>query len=256
MLMLITGNVREGKTLLAVYLAWVLHNQNISLIPYDLLGHLPIYTNFKLSYPEARFVDVGDLLDLEGIRSGLMVMDEAYAWLESRVSSSSLNRYVSYFIFQSGKRGVDVVATAQLGSSIDLRFYDLAHIIVLARKDVVKSQFVYQFAVRCGVSVRVVTKTLSFVSAKLFWDDYDTGAPVAPLGLKALQVEMDKFSPVKINVRVDGLVEKALAVSGLFGWKSERDVFRYQVEDWLLRIGEPLPLAPLVTNRLKCSLRK
>ena len=245
--MLITGNVREGKTLLAVYLAWKLH----------LLGvGLPIYTNFKLGYPEVHQVDVGELLDLEGLGSGLMCMDEAYAWLESRVSTSSLNRYVSYFIFQSGKRGVDVVATAQLGSSVDLRFYDLAHVIVLARKDVVNSQFVYQMAVRCGVGVRVVTKTLSFASAKLFWDDYDTGEPVAPLGLKALQVEMDKFSPVKINVRVDALVERLLSLKVGFGWDNPKSVFRYQVEDWLLRVGEPLPLAPLVTNRLKCLISK
>jgi len=252
MLMLITGNVREGKTLLGVDFAHNLHVQNLGLAESE---RLPIYTNFKLSYPEVHQVDVSELLDLEGLSGGLMVMDEAYAWLESRVSTSNLNRYVSYFIFQSGKRGVDVIATAQLGSSVDLRFYDLAHIIVLARKDVVNSRFVYQFAVRCGVGVRVVTRCLSFADASLFWGDYDTGEPVAPLGLKQLQFEMDKFSTVKVNVRVDAIVGKALLERERFGWRCERDVFRYQVEDWLLRVGEPLPLAPLVTNRLKCLLR-
>lgn len=245
--MLIVGNVREGKTLLAVYFAYKLHLQN---------SGLPIYTNFKVRYPEVKQVNVSELLDLEGLSGGLMVMDEAYAWLESRVSSSNLNRYVSYFIFQSGKRGVDVIATAQLGSSVDLRFYDLAHIVVLARKNVVDERFDYQFAVRCGADIRVVSRSLSFVDASLFWDDYDTGEPVAPLGLKELQFEMDKFDTVKINKRVDGVVERVLVDRVKFDWFNEKDVFRYQLEDWLLRAGEPLRLAPLVTNRLKYLLRK
>lgn len=244
--MLITGNVREGKTMLEVYFAWKLHNQGLNV---------PIYCNHTIKYPEAKRVDVSELLDLEGLGSGLMCMDEAYAWLESRVSSSNLNRYVSYFIFQSGKRGVDVIATSQLGSAIDLRFYDLAHIIVLTRNDVVNERFTYQFAVRCGVSVRVVTRCLSYKDASLFWNDFVTGEPVAPLGLKQLQYEMDKFSVVKINVRVDAIVDKIILERERFGWCDERDVFRYQVEDWLLRVGEPLPFAPLVTNRLKCLLR-
>jgi len=246
MLMLILGNIREGKTLLAVYLAWWMFKMGVEL---------PVYHNIDLWLPFARRVDVGELLDLEGLESGLMVMDEAYSWLESRVSSSNLNRYVSYFIFQSGKRGVDVVATCQLGSSIDLRFYDLAHIIVLARKQGDLERFQYQMAVRCGGGVRVVTNYLSFKDAGLFWDVYDTGKPVAPLGLKALQFEMDKFSTVKINVRVDDLVGRVVKECGRFGWRGAKDVFRYQVEDWLLRVGEPLPLAPLVVNRLKCSFR-
>ena len=248
MLMLITGNVREGKTLLAVYFGWKLHNQNLAV---SKRLRSPIYTNFDLRYPEAKKVGVSELLDLEGLSHGLLLGDEIYAWLESRVSSSNLNRYVSYFIFQSGKRNVDVVATAQLGSSVDLRFFDLSHIVVLARKEVVNERFVYQFAVRTGVGIRVVTKYLSFEDSSKFWNDYDTGAPVAPLGLKRLQYEMDKFSPIKINKRVDALVKKAVPVFERFG---ER-IYLYQIEDWLLRVGEPLPLARFVINRLKSRFR-
>lgn len=246
MLMLIVGNVREGKTLFMVHQLGLYRSKG---------GKLPIYSNFKLSLSNVVRVGVSNLLDLEGLGAGVMGIDEAYTWLESRVSSSALNRYCSYFLFQSGKRQVDVMATAQLGSTIDLRFYDLAHQIVLAYKNVRFSRFEYQIATRCGRGVRVVTKCLSFEDASKFWDVYDTGEPVAPLGLKSLQVEMDKFDTEKINERVDAVVAKALVYAERFGWRSDKDVYRYQVQDWLLRVGEPLVLAPLVTNRLKVRLR-
>lgn len=246
--MLITGNVREGKTLFMVHRVGLYRAKG---------GELPVYTNFKLDLSITNRVGVSELLDLEGLKGGVMCMDEAYAWLESRVSTSNLNRYVSYFIFQSGKREVDVMATAQLGSSVDLRFFDLAHQIVLARKDVQNERFVYKIATRCGVGVRVATKYLCFKSASRFWHVYDTGEPVAPLGLKRLQFEMDKFDKEKINKRVDGLVKLLLWRNKTlkFGWNKAGDIARYVVEDELLRLGEPLPLAPLVTNRLKRSFK-
>lgn len=250
--MLIVGNVREGKTLLMVYYAWKLTQLN-RVVPES--ERLPIYANFTLRYPDVKKVSVSDLLDLEGLKTGLLLGDEIYTWLESRVSSSLLNRYCSYFLFQSGKRGVDVIATAQLGSSVDLRFFDLANIIVSAFKNEKDRRFEYEYLTRCGRGVRVSNYSLSFADAGLFWDDYDTGEPVAPLGLKELQFEMDKFDVEKINKRVDVVVERLLKESERFGWIDAGKVFRYQVEDWLLCVGEPLRLAPLVTNRLKCLFR-
>lgn len=249
MLMLVCGNIREGKTLLVVDMANTLHLQNV-----DCGTSVPVYGNFKMFYPEAKFVDVDILLDV-GLSDCFLGLDEVYTWLESRVSSSNLNRYVSYFIFQSGKLNVDVGATAQLGSSVDLRFFDLAHILVLAFNDKVNRRFVYDFIVRCGRGSRSCVKTLSYESAEKFWDMYVTCEPVAPLGLKLLQYEIDKFNVVKINARVDGVVARIRSEVDVFGWSDAKYVFRYQVEDWLLRVGEPLALAPLVTNRLKCSLR-
>lgn len=250
--MLVSGNVREGKTLLMVYFALQLHKWNQYFEP---KYRLPIYTNFSLDYSEVRQVSVSELLDFEGLQGGLLCIDEAYTWLESRMSSSNLNRYVSYFLFQSGKRGVDVIATAQLSSTVDLRFYDLAHIVVLTRKDIANERFVYQMGVRTGVGVRVVTRHLSFVDAAKFWDSYITSEPVAPLGLKDLQAAMERFDTVKINQRVDAIVQRAVLEKERFGWYSPQSVYRYQVQDWLLREGEPLVLSAFVVNRLKCLLR-
>jgi hypothetical protein len=272
MLELTCGNIREGKTIFLMYQAWKLHNWNMAVSEKH---RLPIYTNFEIRYPEAHKVEVSELLDLEGISAGFMPVQELYGWLESRVSSSNLSKYVSYFIFQSGKRGVGVHGDAQLGSSVDLRFWDLAHIIGQVHRDDFNQKFCYDFAVRCGRGVRLAHRDLPFVEARKFWNDYNTAEPAVPVGLKQLQFEMDKLNAPKINARVDAIVNKwlltdkddgsAYFVNGVpyrfidvrarNGWRDEKCVYRYQVEDLLLRMGEPLPLAPMVTNRLKVTLR-
>lgn len=273
MLGLMCGNIGEGKTIFLVYLCWKLHCWNLQVAE---KYRVPIFTNFMLKYPEARSIGVSDLLQAGGLKSGFMVLQEAYTWMESRASSSLLNRYVSYFIFQSRKRNVDVFADAQLGSTIDLRLYELAHIIGLARKDMPNRVFTYQFAIRSGLGIRLVKVKLPMLIASMFWDDYNTDEPAPPLGVEELQFQMDKYSPVKINVRVDDMVSKLLGegkysnavyyvnnvphkfaeIPYRLGWDNPKAVYKYQVEDTLLRLGEPLPLAPLVTNRLKVVLRE
>jgi hypothetical protein len=249
--MLILGNIREGKTLLMVDMLHFVHVQNQYVA---LPERLPIYANFDLAYDDAKKIDVGDLLDLEGLQRGELGCTEAYTWLESRVSSSNLNRYVSYFLFQSGKRDVAVIADAQLGSSIDLRFFDLAHVIALARKEPEFERFRYDIAVRCGAGVKFAVRYVSYALASTFWNDYDTRMPVAPLGMRSLQFEMERFNTEKVNSHIDRLVGDIMAMKEDYGWFDARSVFRYQVEDWLLRVGEPQACAPLVTNRLKVRL--
>lgn len=267
--MLVCGNIREGKTIFLMYLSWCLHVWNMA-VPENL--RVPIYSNFTIKYPEVQKIEVDKLLDLEGITYGFMPLSELYTWLESRVSSSLLSRYVSYFIFQSGKRGVDVCGDAQLGSTVDLRFFELSHILAIARKNEVERKFTYQFAVRCGVGVKMCSRDLSFDTASKFWNDYDTHEPVKPVGLENLQFEMDKHNYPKINARVDAIVDKILSPEGVYyvngqpckfasyvgalGWihSQGKAVYQYQVEDLLLRMFEPPPLAKMVTNRLKVHL--
>lgn len=245
----IFGNIGEGKSLLAGYFAYRFHLQNLS---YPELKPLPIYCNFKIDYPEAELIDVSRLLDLESLSRGLLVIDEAYSWLESRISQSRINRYVSYFGFQSRKRGVDVIYTAQMGSSIDVRFIDLSHIRVLCKKNDVDRVFGYRFLLEDGKSTSF---DLGFDDAKLFWDDYDTYETVQPLGLKELQVDAEKFDSDKINSRVDVLVNRFFEYKDVLRLRGVGDVYRYVVEDILLLWNEPVSLAPFVCNRLKNLLR-
>lgn len=108
------GNLGSGKTL---YLAWLSHRLK-----------RPIYSNFRLNRPNYKPLDLVDLIGLENNVN--IFIDEAYAWIDSRVSGSAVNRYCSYVILQSRKTFTDVFITAQLFSTVDIRFRLQSNIII------------------------------------------------------------------------------------------------------------------------------
>lgn len=105
-------------------------------------GKMKIYANFHLKVNGAQLIDVQDL---ETIDSGLLLIDEAYIWLESRNSSSKINQYMSRIIFQSRKRRLDMFAAEQVRSSIDLRYRDLSKLTILALGKNTKGDFEYVY---------------------------------------------------------------------------------------------------------------
>lgn len=127
----INGDVGSGKSLLMVLFAKLQE------------GKTPIFANFHLNLKGATLIDVNDL---EGINSGLLLIDEAYSWLESRTSTSRLNQYMARIIFQSRKRRLNMFAAEQMRSSIDLRFRDMSSLTILALgKKTVDSDFEYVY---------------------------------------------------------------------------------------------------------------
>lgn len=69
---------------------------------------------------------------LANLSNALVVMDEAYLWLDSRRSASKSNIDVSYIVLQSRKRGFDIVHISQISSSVDLRLRQLSQMMVYA----------------------------------------------------------------------------------------------------------------------------
>lgn len=117
MLVSVNGFPGAGKTLLLTAFAWMSR------------GKIPIYSNFNLRMKGATLITIEDL---EGIEDGLILIDEAYLWLESRISGSELNRYMSRIVFQSRKRGLDIFTSEQVHGSIDLRFRSLEDLTIYA----------------------------------------------------------------------------------------------------------------------------
>lgn len=111
MLCKIIGDVGTGKTLFMTYIA-------------DQCPDIPIYSNFNIKLPNVQSVDVFSVGD---IKYGIILLDEMYEWLESRLSGSEINIHLSRIMFNSRKRGLDVYGSAQLGSSLDRRFNDMAN---------------------------------------------------------------------------------------------------------------------------------
>src|SRR5574340_1021688 len=120
----------SGKTL---YATWYALRYFVERGKYD-----HAYANFHIKSPnDDRPVALLDYAAFNGLaaqENALVIIDEAYLWLDSRTSSSKTNRTVSYLILQSRKRGFDVLYTAQVKSSVDLRLRELSEIWVYCEK--------------------------------------------------------------------------------------------------------------------------
>lgn len=117
------GDVGSGKTLFTTYLAYKLHKERKIYANY----HIFLDNCFLLRSPS-------DLLKIGKDENALIILDEAYAWLESRVSASKINRLLSYLIFQSRKRNFDVAFTAQIFTTVDVRLRKLVDVIVYCER--------------------------------------------------------------------------------------------------------------------------
>ena len=161
-LTIVTGGGGSGKTLLCVITA----RKYIE-------GGGTVYANFSLSGAQN--------LDLERLLRGqysrcLVLIDEAYAYLESRLSGRPLNRACSYILFQSRKLGLHIMMTAQMLMTVDVRFRTLMDVWVSARA--VRPGFEYWFyQASTGRARRLV---LPWRVAERYFDLYDTYELVEP----------------------------------------------------------------------------
>lgn len=159
MLMAIIGGMGEGKNVLMVYLATKSKRE--------------VYSNFKIHIPNYKPLKITDLLDLKNNID--VFIDEGYTWLESRTSGSVLNRYLSYIVLQARKRLIDIIISAQMFSSLDVRFREQCDVVVKCQKikkgKVIKG-FKYSFLFVEKNKVR--TYFLKYKDAKKLFDIYDT----------------------------------------------------------------------------------
>jgi len=117
MLVLVEGSYGSGKTLLCTHAATVYPGLVLSNYPLK----LPNYR--ELSLPEVPSID----------DQALIVLDEAYKYIRSRLSSSSaINNAMSDMLFQSRKMSKDFILTEQLNRTIDVNFRELADYVVRA----------------------------------------------------------------------------------------------------------------------------
>lgn len=223
----------------------------MTLIAYLFLSQgVPIYTNYDLSFPQFQHLikklSISELLELE-IDEGVILIDEVYTIAESRISTAKINRFFSYFVFQSRKRKVHIVYTAQLSSSVDLRLFDLTDRKIACFGDKngkIKFKMVYDNDGK--------TKTKKFSISRVVFEDYvfnfyDSWQPIDSLGIQDLVVEIEKFEYQKINKRVDEACEKILKRYQV----DCKKLTKYNIDNMLLRLGLPLALSSYVYARLK-----
>lgn len=123
----VQGNVGSGKSL---FCAWV------SAL-YGCMGR-QVYSNLHLHFPYTK-LDFSDLIDLESgeisaeIQDAVMIVDEAYLWIESRASSSKKNRLLSYLLLQSRKRNLDIFLVAHSMHQLDRRVRENCDVLYTCR---------------------------------------------------------------------------------------------------------------------------
>jgi len=162
MLTSILGDLGAGKTLLTIMASYY--------------SKLPIVSNFKVEIPNRECIefDTHKFLKAE-YENCIVIIDEAYNYLEARVSSRELNRQMSYILFQSRKKNVDIYITAQLFSTIDLRFRQLSDIIIYAlRPNIPFCDFTYFIQNK----LKVKKIRIKYEKAIPFFSYYDTNQVV------------------------------------------------------------------------------
>lgn len=206
----------------------------------------PVYTNFKIDLAGVTVVSLSELLKLGKLKSGTIIVDELYAYADSRVSSSRVNRMFSYFIFQSRKLGVDVIYTSQLDSSVDLRTFELTTEKILANGLDDSGQFVdYDIEYEDG-EVDDFSLPLWYFKENVF-PVYDTNEIIEPVNVEELLVELEKTNPEIFNKRIDDAVDLLLKK----GINKKSKLFKYDVDNFMVRAGLPENLSSYVYDRLK-----
>lgn len=165
MLTIVRGDLGTGKTLLLAHYG-------------DKETIVPVYTNFNLNV--AKFVKKITPFDIEGLYEGLVLLQGFYTWLDCRLSGSELNRYLSRdFVFNSRKRGLNIIVDFQVEDSIDKRFMKLTGLEIESHGlNFYNSGYVYTYNYKHrGKIIKSRDKVLPYNRAKFLYDIYNTKEP-------------------------------------------------------------------------------
>ncbi len=226
------GDVGSGKTLFSTYLAS--------------LETRPVYANYKIDIPTYRLLVPEILVNLN--ESSLVILDEAYSWLESRTSGKHLNKFMSYILFQSRKRGIDMVLTDQLLGTIDVRFRQMTNYEIHCRQ-IADVGFEYRmFKLSGWVKPRPVTLIFPYQYAERIFPLYDSWELINPIDDELIfNVTQDKTEIIK---DVDEVAEYLLSQY------DANDITKGIVADYCLRNGYPKNYTEHIYNSLKARSLK
>lgn len=217
---------------------------------------IPVYSNYDLDFKDCSIIEphqlfnLGEDYTLENNKRCQVVLDEAYSWIESRNYGSDLNKYTSYILMQSRKRGMEFITTEQLNSSIDIRFQQLAEINVASKMLKDRFRYIYLFD-----NMKIARKDLFFKDCnkivpniwlkpnkqnQKFWDCYRTEEIIKPIRFDELQSKMESLNSSKLNERITLLADVFHKEKGLFTYKITQAV----VDDFILKHSVDLKTTP------------
>ena len=160
----INGDIGSGKTVLGVYLAYKLKKKNYKIM-----------SNVKIKFPDGSESEAINVKNLEHLDNCVIVLDEAHTILDSRRSASKTNLTTSYFILQTRKRGIVLIYTAQLGTSVDKRLRNVQDYNIVAIKN--KKYFKYLISNQTQERSIIIDKE----KFKPIFKMYDTNQIIPPI---------------------------------------------------------------------------
>jgi hypothetical protein len=238
----IIGDVGSGKTLI---LAMILSESEV-----------PVYANFHLYFDRVRNITLDfypefTLLTpemLNTLNTGSSVgIDEAYTWLESRVSGSkAMNMYLSYIVFQARKKNMGLYTTSQLIESLDIRYRLMANYELYCEN--VDEGFKYEFKkISRYHNYHPIVFTIPYEVAESYYQIYDTNELLNPIDDNMLfDISKDKAPMLEeIDSIVDVLLKKNAANKYTKG----------MIEVWCLKQKPPIPkkMADRIYNAMKAK---
>lgn len=165
MLIVVEGDLGTGKTLLLSHYG-------------EKETEVPVYPNYNLKVP--MFEKKITPFEIESLNRGLVLLQGFYTWLDCRLSSSELNRYLTRdLVFNARKRELTVMVDYQIEDSIDKRFMKLVRLHIeahgLSSDD---SGFIYTYNyMKRGKVLASKEKMLPFERAKKLFNLYNTYEP-------------------------------------------------------------------------------
>jgi hypothetical protein len=233
---------------------------------------IPVYSDYDMDIKDCSVIEPHELFSLGedyNIDTGkkcTVIIDEAYSWLESRNYGSDLNKYLSYILMQSRKRGMEFITTEQLNSTIDIRFQQLAEIVVasIMLKDRFRYIYIYD-----GLKIakrEIMFKSLTkIVDMRLLKDKslwlcskegeskdlfhcFRTEQIIKPVKFNELQSKVENIDLSKLNDKITFLAKV---------FHTERGTFTYQitqavVDDFLLKHSSG-KCSETCTNTINCT---
>lgn len=251
----VLGRKGSGKTLL------------LAMVGLD--SNRPVYSNFKLNIKNYHPLTISTLLSMP--ENATILIDEAYTWLESRVSSAVLNRYMSYVIFQLRKTYSDMYLSAQKFHSLDRRARDETNVLIKCERknngvlpeDRLQDRlnekgykvpyyyfwdFKYSFMFLDDYNVEnqeyvYQRYILRYEKATKYFDKFDTHEIIEPAFFESMELELLKDNPKR-------LFEKAKKVSNVI-MKDVNEITRETIRIALIKNGFSDAYEPYVYNLIK-----
>jgi len=157
------GDLGSGKTLSLTYFAfrnWIKGRE--------------IFSNYTLDFNHTL---IRTISNIESMREGFCALDEIWLWIDSRLSMTFKNRFLSLVLIKSRKRDLDIGYTSQHWMQVDCRVRNVTDF--LAFPELTQNEKICRLRI---VSYPYMTNTKTIVfRTEPFFEMYDHREEIEPL---------------------------------------------------------------------------